>query len=218
MSSQRDGEPSRQARVGAASRRRTQDRLLAAAAEEFAESGYAGATVGRIAQRAGVAVQTLYLAWGSKRALLRGYMTASLEAAYGSPGDVDAEFDGLTGLDAVALLARIVGKTAEASALAWKLHRDGAATDDEIAADWNQLHALRRGTFERIVAHISDEDLRPGLTRAAARDTAWVIASPESYELLVERSGYSPEQFVRWMETTLTAALLAPREAVDAGT
>lgn len=35
------------------------------------------------------------------------------------------------------------------------------------------------------------------------------IAGPESYELLVRRGGYSPEEFVEWMDATLTAALLA---------
>ena len=55
------------------------DRLLRAAEEEFTERGYAAATVARIAARAGVTVQTLYLAWGSKRALLRAYMYEFME-------------------------------------------------------------------------------------------------------------------------------------------
>ena len=208
MASEASGGPSRQARVGAASRRQTQDRLLRAAAQEFVESGYAGATVSRIAKRAGVTVQTLYLAWGSKRALLRAYMTESLKAGYGSPDGVDSLFEGKTGREVTTLLAQIVGKTAETSSPAWRLHRDAAATDEEIAADWNQLQLLRRGTFERIVAHIPEDDLRPGLTREAARDTAWAIASPESYELLVKRAGYSLDEFVGWMEATLAAGLL----------
>lgn len=64
--------------AGSASRVETRRRLLEAAGHEFAEGGYAAATVTRIAARAGVTVQTLYLAWGSKRALLRAYMEAAL--------------------------------------------------------------------------------------------------------------------------------------------
>ncbi|WP_158293931.1 helix-turn-helix domain-containing protein [Kribbella sp. VKM Ac-2568] len=55
-------------------RRETRRRALAAATEEFAERGYAGATGARIAERADVAVQTLYSAWAGKRAMLRAVM------------------------------------------------------------------------------------------------------------------------------------------------
>jgi AcrR family transcriptional regulator len=208
MTSQGGDGLSRQARVGAASRLETRNRLRQAAAEEFAERGYAGATVSRIAARAGVTVQTLYLAWGSKRALLRAYMTASLAEGHGPHEDVGSLFEGKTGREVTALLAVLVGKTAETAGTGWKLHRDAAATDAEIDADWDQWQFLRRGTMETIVAHIPDKDLRSGLSREAARDTAWVIASPESYELLVRRNGYSTEEFVRWMDATLTATLL----------
>lgn len=64
--------------AGAASRVETRRRLLDAAGHEFAERGYTAATVTRIAGRAGVTVQTLYLAWGSKRELLRAYMESAL--------------------------------------------------------------------------------------------------------------------------------------------
>lgn len=209
MTPEGHGELSRQAKVGAASRLETQDRLLQAAAKEFTERGYAGATVSRIAKRAGVTVQTLYLAWGSKRALLRAYMTASLAEGHGPHEDVGNQFKGKTGHEITALLAVLVGKTAESAGTGWTLYRDAAATDAEIAADWDQWQSLRRGTMETIVAQIPDADLRAGLSRDAARDTAWVVAGPESHELLVRRSGYSPKEFVRWMDATLTAALLA---------
>jgi len=208
MTSKRGREPSRQAKVGAASRLETRNRLLQAAAEEFATHGYVGATVSRIAKSAGVTVQTLYLAWGSKRALLRAHMTDSLGRAFGSPDDVAGLFVGNTGREVTAKLAMLVGKTAEIAGTAWQLHRDAAATDPEIAADWNQLQLMRRGTIGRILAHIPDESLRAGLSREAAIDTAWLIAGPESYELLVLRGGYSFDQFVSWMDATLTASLL----------
>lgn len=209
MTSTGDSKLSRQAKVGAALRRETQHRLLQAAAEEFTKHGYARATVSRIAKRAGVTVQTLYLAWGSKRALLRAYMTASLAERLGPHEEVGNLFAGKTGSEITTQLAELVGTTAETAGAGWKLYRDAAATDAEIAADWDQLQSLRRGTMARIVAHIPDEALAPGLSRDAARDTAWVIASPESYELLVRRAGYSSEQFIHWMNATLTAALLA---------
>src|SRR5580765_8275259 len=47
------------------------DRILAAAALEFSERGYAGARVDRIARRAGVNKAMLYYHFGSKQSLYR---------------------------------------------------------------------------------------------------------------------------------------------------
>ena len=69
---------SRQKEAGEATRRETRRRLLAAAKAEFAERGYAAATVIRIAERADVSVQTLYSNWGNKRNLLRAVMVSSV--------------------------------------------------------------------------------------------------------------------------------------------
>ncbi len=208
----------RQREVGAAARAETRRRLLEAAEEEFAERGYHAATVSRIAARAGVTVQTLYLAWGSKRALLRAHMDASLS------GDPDTSYaDQLpdmiahaldpAGTDAQAtirLLARLYRGLAERAALGWRLYRDAAASDDEIAGDWQTLQHLRLSTFAEIVRRIPTGSLRPGMTVEAATDTAWAIASPETYELLVRTAEYTLDQYEEWVATTLTAALLAP--------
>src|ERR1700727_459682 len=84
--------PSRQKRVGEILRQDTRDRLLQAAGEEFPVHGYTGTTVTRLAAAAGVSVQTLYLAWGSKRALLRGYMENALAGDLASPEDAGHRF------------------------------------------------------------------------------------------------------------------------------
>jgi hypothetical protein len=61
-------------------------------------------------------------------------------------------------------------------------------------------------------ARLPARALRPGLSHAAAADTAWVIASPDTHDLLVRRAGYSYDQLEDWVRTTLTAALLADSE------
>lgn len=53
------------------SRRDTRRRLMAAAADVFAESGFTAATTSAIAARAGVAVGTLYLHFGDKEGIAR---------------------------------------------------------------------------------------------------------------------------------------------------
>jgi AcrR family transcriptional regulator len=208
---------SRQKKVGDALRRDTRNRLLAAAESEFARSGYAGTTVTRLAAAAGVSVQTLYLTWGSKRQLLRGYMESALAGPAASPEDAAEQFIGTTPHERLVKLAELVAEIAERAATGWSLYRDAAAVDPEIAADWNELQLLRHQLFSRILDDIPISALLDGLTRAAAIDTAWTIASPESYDLLVRRRGYNLDRFRDWMKRTLPAALLVPRE-IDANT
>jgi len=214
----------RQREAGAATRRETRRLLLVAAGELFAERGYAASTVTAIAERAGVSLQTLYLAWGSKRDLLRAFAETALSGreegvtpAY-VPGlqtaiethgagsrDLRARLRGLAGQ--LRLMAEGGGDRGSA-ALAWKLYRDAAGADPEIAADWAGLQQLRRTTFDALLSTVPEQALRPGMTHEDAAQTAWVIASPETYDLLVRHGGSTPSQFEQWVGRTLITALL----------
>jgi AcrR family transcriptional regulator len=207
----------RQREAGAAARLETKRRLLAAAAEEFAAHGYAGATVNQIASRAGVTVQTLYLAWGSKRELLRAYLEAALSgqpvvpAAAELPRLITAELaDAGAGANLViARMVRLYCQIAQRAALAWQLYREAAASDPAIAEDWVALQHLRHQTFTHVIAQLPSASLRTGLSPEAAADTAWAIASPETYDLLVRIRGYTLSRYEQWLVDTLSAAILA---------
>jgi AcrR family transcriptional regulator len=191
--------------------------VLAAAREEFAERGYTAATVSRIAERADVAVQTLYSAWGSKRALLRAVMETAVTGT-DTPLEPDrppmALIDQLTPEDTadplryLTHLAHRFRLLAERADLGWRTYRDAAATDPDIANDWHQLQMVRRRNFDLVIGALPPASFRPGLAPAAAADTAWVIASPESFELLVRRAGYTVDEFERWVARTLIGSLL----------
>ncbi|MCD2191928.1 TetR/AcrR family transcriptional regulator [Actinomycetospora endophytica] len=216
----------RQKRVGEASRAATRRRLVDAAAQEFREGGYTATTISALARRAGVSVQTLYLAVGGKPALLRAVFEQALapsDATEGTPSGSDNEGyrqqlrshaaeahrgsdDPRARLRGVVHVYRLL---AERAAPWWRLYRDAAATEPEIAADWAELHRLRRGTLAALLEDIPDDALRPGLGRDAAVDTFWAIASPETYDLLVDRLGYTLERYEDWLTETLSAAVLA---------
>lgn len=210
---------SRQREAGEAIRRETRRRLLAAAEAEFAERGYVAATVIRIAERADVSVQTLYSNWGSKRNLLRALLDSAVTGdddtalAMGQPPAVlTATLEPEDGRDPRRLLAHLSHQyrlLAERSAVAWQTYRDGAAVDPEIAADWRQLSDIRRQAFRVMFGQLPARALRPGLTHAAAADTAWVIASPDTHEQLVVQAGYTYEELEEWVRATVSAAILA---------
>lgn len=208
MTETEPGDASRQQRVGAASRRETTQRLLRAAAEEFESQGYRTATVSRIAARAGVTVQTLYLAWGSKRALLRAYMESTLADGPRPAGDVVSRFIGRSPSGVITQMASVFVETADRSATGWRLYREAASVDPEIAADWAELQSLRHATYRGILALIPESAVRPGLTTATATDTAWALASPETYDLLVRHAGYTHERYREWLERTLRSVVL----------
>lgn len=211
---------SRQREAGEVTRRETRRKILVAGAEVFAEMGYVSATVSKIAARADVSVQTLYHAWGSKRGLLRGVTEAALFGASDDPpeltelaptilaamGDVDLKDPGAL----IAAWTHQYRLLAERASSAWQTHRDAAAVDPEIAADWQQLQEVRRRSLTQISDMIPASRLRRGLTKQSAGDTAWCIASPETYELLVLRAGYTMDQYEEWVASTLRAALLRP--------
>jgi AcrR family transcriptional regulator len=209
---------SRQKEAGEATRRETRRRLLTAAKAEFAERGYAAATVIRIAERADVSVQTLYSNWGNKRNLLRAVMESSVtgDDLPLTPGEPPPVFAGILERADAADPGRVVAHLghqyrllAERAAVGWQTYRDGAAIDPDIAADWRHLNQMRRRAITALISQLPAAALRPGLTPAAAGDTAWVIASPETHDQLVRQAGYSYDQLEAWVRDTLGAALLA---------
>jgi AcrR family transcriptional regulator len=191
------------------------------ATEVFAEQGYAGTTVNAIAERAGVSLQTLYTAWGSKRRLLRAYVE------YEMTGSPTAITDGTwvpqlqSLLDPASLsdpqarmrqVAKIFRDVAERIGLPWRLVRDGAAVDAGVAEDHAELERLRRRSMAGLLDGIDEGSLRPGMTLERAVDTMLVIASPSAYETLVHQGGYSMDQLECWVGDILVAAVLsAPR-------
>ncbi|MBA4021478.1 MAG: TetR/AcrR family transcriptional regulator [Gordonia sp.] len=208
---------SRQREAGAVTRADTRRRILAAAIEVFSESGYAAATVTKIAERADVSVQSIYSSWGNKRGLLRGMLESQLMG--GQPGAVNPQdmpaailnaFDPATATprELIAHAAHQFRLLTERAAVGFGTYAQAAAIDPEAATDWQNLMEIRRMAIRNLVGNIPVGQLRPELTPESAGDTAWVIASPHTHEQLVVRAGFTYDDFEDWIRTTLTSALL----------
>jgi AcrR family transcriptional regulator len=216
------GDPyQRRREAGLASREETKGRLLAAADALFREQGYPATTVTAISERAGVSLQTLYLAWGSKSALFRAAADAAT-AASGLPISSDqwqavirTDLAHEAGTDPtteayLAAVSHLFVQVARRTAPYWRMHGVAAATDPDIAEGHRRAMEQRRRTMHAVAGRIPRTGLRPELTDADVADTLWSLASPDMFALLTEQASYDAEQFERWLTRTLTAALCGP--------
>lgn len=180
----------------------TKQAILDTATELFVARGWANTGMRDVARAAGVAVETLYSHYPSKRKLFdavvdRSVMGDDQPLAVAERPEFLAIGRGRRADRvgaAAAVLAAIHGRTAPFA----KLIRQAAAADDEVAE-------VLRATRERQRA-----DVGAGLALILGRppagdelDGVWAIASPEVYLLLVEESGWTPDRYQRWMAETL---------------
>jgi AcrR family transcriptional regulator len=150
----------------------TKQRLLAAAIEEFAAHGIAGARVERIAQVAEANKQLIYAYFGSKDALFDGALTASCgELLAGVPFDAD-DIPGYVGR----LFDYAVAHPAVYRLVTWAgLERPNAVAQFEADAYEAKLRAIAEAQREgRLDASFAPADLLALITSLAA---AWFSAS-----------------------------------------
>jgi AcrR family transcriptional regulator len=173
--------------------RATRRRIVAAAAELFIENGYPATTLDQIADRAGVAVQTVYFHFGNKRTVLK-------EAV-----DVAAVGDE----ESVPLLERPWVEQIRGEPDPHRVVRDAAAGDPDVADQWTISQQQRDTAFRLLARLLADRgDLRPGLSVQQATDIVFALLSIELYLLLTATRGWTPEHWERWTIATLDNALL----------
>jgi AcrR family transcriptional regulator len=180
----------------------TKAALLDAARRLFLANGWAKTGMRDVAGEAGVATETLYSYFSSKRALLHAVMDI---AVVGDEQPVSvAERPGFAAMGvgsrrdriraAASLLAGIQVRTAAFATLL----REAAATDGDIAEMLTATRERQRADVEGALRLIIG---RPPTSKE--RDGVWALTSPELYVLLVDVSGWSLDEYEEWMVETL---------------
>ena len=187
--------------------------MVAAAAELFAELGYARTTLAKIAATAGVSVETVQ-AQGPKAAL----MIASVEfAAFGITGDqsvLDLEFGRrfLAITDRAAAVDFIVAEQTavhERSAGATRALYGAAANDPELDGYLGELIAGVGRQVRRILEVCADRGwLRDDIAFDELVETAVVISSIETYSRMVHRDGWTLDAYRTWFRRMLHETVL----------
>ena len=192
----------------------TRRQILEAAQRLFEQRGYAATTMAAVADEAGVALKTVYLAFETKSGLLRALWNALLR---GGEGDVPVaqrewyrevldEPDPERQLRLNARNARAV-KTRVGALLG--VIRSAAPTDPEIAGLWDRIQSEFYDNQRAIVTRLhARKALRPGLGVGRATDILWTLNHPDVWLLLVGERGWTPAQFETWFRDTARAQLL----------
>lgn len=192
-------------RAGAARAQATREKVLAAAGALFVERGYLDTTMAELAAAAGVAVQTLYLSFGSKAAVLKGVWDAR------GPDHPPEWLDGLrSASDGPAALAHHVAVTSAAVERSHPLDAvlRGAAADPEPA---ELLAAARAEALDAHARAVDELAERPGFTvdmsLQRATDVVATLLAPETYALLVVQQGWTARDWAEWALRHLIADL-----------
>jgi AcrR family transcriptional regulator len=187
----------------------TRSAILEAARRLFAKQGYAATAVRPIAEEAGVAVQTLYTTFGSKQGLLLALVDAVREESESQVlGEQMLRSD--DPLEMVRLAARIRRQILERCGDVVATFREGAAGDPEVAAAYEEGQRRTREGVGRLISRLQAVGaLRSGLTHKLAVDQVAAMFSTEIYEELTgTRSGWSPDEYERWLAERLAEILL----------
>jgi AcrR family transcriptional regulator len=190
----------------------TRRRILDAARRLFVELGYVATTIEAIAGHAGVAVPTVYLAFGTKRALLVELLdiaavgdeepVALLERPWVDELRHDPDPQGQLRRwiqESRHILARV--------AALWEV-----AADPDIAAEVHRYKTLTMQAHRWFVTVLAANDgLRDRLDPQRTTDIVVGLHSHDLYRLLVLEQGWSPEDWERWVTDTLATQLLPAR-------
>ena len=198
---------------------RTRQAILDAARLLFLRDGFAATTVPAVAAEAGVAVPTVYKAFGNKSLLAKAVFDVAI-AGDDEEGPV-SERRALTAVREEPDPYEKLRKYGEFLAVVAPRHvpvqlviRDAAATNPDARSLWEELQAERLVGMTTFADALAREGfLRRGVGRETARDVLWTLNSAELFALLVLDRGWTPRRYGRWVADALTAALLpSPRD------
>ena len=192
---------------------RTRAVILDAARELFTERGYAATPMTAIADRAGVALDTVYASAGRKPALARLLIETAIS---GTDQAVPAEQrDYVQAIQAapdagtkITIYAAAITAMAPRLALVLSIIQQAATDEPALAGLWSEIAERRAANMRRFVADLATAaPLR--LDPEQAADVIWATNATEMYQLLVGQRGWTPERYERFLADTWHRLLLA---------
>lgn len=205
----------------------TRRRMLRAAAELFRERGYAQTTMEAIAERADVAVQSLYFTFHTKATLLEESVGAAIigfddwdprfeaalaanpRRAFAESHPWFAEFEATKSASgALRVFVHASVGVLERVAPIVLAQAEAGISDPGVRAARELAEQRRIDDYALVIDRLAGRrKLRQGTTKRRARDVILTILSAETYRQLVERLGWSNLEYERWCCEVLESQL-----------
>lgn len=194
--------------------RATRRAIVEAARSLFLARGYAGTTIDAVAREAGVAVQTVYAAFGSKPEILKTVVDVAVAGADAPVPLIDPNAVKAIGAEPdvhrrvrmfAALLGRVQGRTAAVAQVA----REAASSDPDVGEVWRAMQAGRAEGMADVVPGLVG-DGAPPRPLEEIRDLLYVLTSPEVYQLFVVDRLWTPERYEDWLAESVEAVVSRP--------
>lgn len=168
-----------------------------------------------IAEEAGVATKTVYLAFETKSGVLRGLWNLRLRAGRDDVPIAEQDWyrEVIEERDPerqLRLNARNSRATKLRIATVLETIQGGAPLDPDIAELWERIQTEFHDNQRAIVASVAAKGaLKPGLDVERGADLLWTINHPSLWHLLVGRRGWSAEDYEAWTADLACSQLLA---------
>lgn len=178
--------------------------VLHAAIKLFSASGWSKTTLAAIAAEAGVAVETVYSGFGSKKNLLREALDVSIVGdTLPVPLAERPEYQRLgegSRAQRARAGARLHRATMDRVARLWQTAREAAAADPEVAAWCRDMEQTRRDQLADALQLMLGErvDGRP-------LDLIWGLLTPEVYLKLTDERDWTAHVYEQWIARAVFA-------------
>jgi AcrR family transcriptional regulator len=202
--------------------RQTRRRITAAAATLFVRDGFLTTTMAAIAAEAGVAVQTLYLSFGNKTAILKAAFDEAIAGDDDPVPIMDRPWmrDVLTNPDGAAAITVFIDNASLVMERVSPLYGvvRAAAGDPEVGELLAHNKQVRHEGFSLVVEAVAS---RPGFTTELSVDDAvgvlYTLQSEETYALMVTEHGWTSRQWRDWVRRLVLAELFPGSRAHPGG-
>ena len=193
---------------------KTRKRVIEAATRLFVQQGYATTTMRAIADEAGVSVPTVELLFGTKAQLLHVVIDVAV-AGDDEPVPVlsrawAADAQSARDLaDFLSVVAKVLSAAQARSAGVVLAAYEAAASDPDIQLLIMDRESQRERTATWIVNGVVERaGLRPGLDRARATDTLWMLMDPVIFHRLTRHRDWSSDRYASWFADSVTRLLV----------
>lgn len=188
--------------------RATRRRIVEAATGLFVRDGFLGTTMAAIAAEAGVAVQTLYLSFGSKTAILAAAFDTAIVGDNEPVGILERDWFHavVNDPDGRAAATRFISHASSIMRRVAPLYAviQSSAADPDVAGLLARNRQERHDGFAVIAAALATRDgFSPDLSPDDATGILYAIQSEDSYLLLVEQHGWTAERWEQWIRDTI---------------